>query len=145
MSDKPIIDWDGEPIPLEQWGKDHWSTFAYAECRVVDHGGFLDPAHLRDADPKYPTRCKSFQVSGHGDLDCLRDAMAAGLVEDLFCDHRTKGESRDPRYILSHSVVFTEEGLRVVGDLRTHTATGGNFAEFVPSPRAVLVVREIYS
>ncbi len=68
--------WDNKPIPLELWGRDHWSTFRYIETRIVsykgcpamqqmrcfsgralrpgaDHGGHSHiPAFMKD----YPTR-----------------------------------------------------------------------------------------
>jgi hypothetical protein len=115
-----VEQWDRRPIPMEQWGKDHWSTFAYAETRAVDHKGALDNRHLRDASSGYPTRLKgNVDVVGHGDLECLEDADEEGLL------HITAG---------ALVVVFTDKGLKVAGGLRAHKAQGGNFATFDPTP-----------
>lgn len=35
------------PVPVEMWGKDHWSTFGYIETRCVDHDGVPDREHMR--------------------------------------------------------------------------------------------------
>ncbi len=29
----------GAPVPVELWSKDHWSTLAYIETVMVEHGG----------------------------------------------------------------------------------------------------------
>lgn len=84
------------PIPVEQFGKDHWSTFAYIETRVVDYGGVLANPNMRtDASrhPKfmarnsaqggaeYPTRLRGeAEQTDHDDWDCLLDAQEAGLL-----------------------------------------------------------------
>ena len=34
-------------ITVDEFGKDHWSLFAYIETRCVDHKGVLDLAHMR--------------------------------------------------------------------------------------------------
>lgn len=91
------------PIPMERFGKDHWSTFAYVETRAVDHKGTIEHDHMRcDADrhpllalagrrtavvgfgptgtTKYPTRVRGGEVADHDDYDCLDDLVAAGLL-----------------------------------------------------------------
>lgn len=117
MSIKPKIAWDGGTVPMEEWAKDHWSTFAYAETRAVDHGGVLDPRHLRQDGDAYPTRCKTHELVGHTDINCLEDADEAGLL------HITAG---------ALVVVFTDAGKAMAGALRGHKLGGGNFAQFVP-------------
>jgi len=79
-----------KPIPMEEFGKDHWSTFAYVETLVVEgeqprrermrcdadrhpqfaHGEFKD---------KFPTRTKKGEVKNHDDWDCLDDCELVGL------------------------------------------------------------------
>lgn len=97
---------DRPPVPVEQFGSDHWSTFAYVETRAVDHHGILDHDRMRcDADrhpilatagrvnsargltsrQKYPTRLRStaeapVELADHDDYDCLDDLVAAGLL-----------------------------------------------------------------
>ena len=67
--------------PLENWGKDHWSLFAYVETRVTDYKGTLDHNHLRPRE--YPTRLKDGEeVQDQGDLDLLRDLEDLGLTKN---------------------------------------------------------------
>jgi hypothetical protein len=120
-------------IPIEQWGKDHWSTFAYIETRYVDHEGIpnirqmrCDSArhpqfsHIREEDErKYPTRYKGGELQDHDDWDCLDDCELAGLVE-------TTGTGLHPRYKL------TALGRLVAAQLRQHKANDGCFHDFVP-------------
>lgn len=123
---KPVVEWDGNPVPMEQWGKDHWSTLAYAETRAMDHDGYLGAVHMR-MDKNYPTYGKSFNIRGHTDLDCLKDAEAEGLL--------TVGRASrklGSRIELTHRVEFTPVGLRVAAKLRAHKIEGGTFSSFVP-------------
>lgn len=119
-------------VPIAQFGRDHWSLFAYVECRVVDHGGVLDRTHLR-CDPRlhpahahegsrqggpYPTRLVDGLTRGdHDDWDCLDDLEAAGLIS-------SHGTGVNPWFRL------TRKGLRMAALLRAHKAKGGQFAEF---------------
>ena len=34
-------------VPMVQWGKDHWSVFAYLECCAVDNKGIINNQHMR--------------------------------------------------------------------------------------------------
>lgn len=125
MDDKQ--QWDGEPIPVERWGKDHWSTFAYVETRVVDYGGRIDDRHMRGhlaGWEQYATRLRepdgtTTEIFGHSDYDCLRDAISFGLLE---CSE--DGYSLTPR------------GRIVAGKLRAHKGEGANFHTFDPGPTA---------
>ena len=127
-------------VPIEKWGKDHWSLVAYIETRCVDYGGVLEPQHMRcnpanhpeyavvarsfgiQWSPTYGTRLHGFFehqtdtsliLSEHDDWDCLEDIQAAGLVKAT----KTK-------------VVMTDSGLRVAEALRKFKAKGGMFADF---------------
>ena len=86
-------------IPIDQWGQDHWSTFAYLETRAVDDRGLIDNRKMR-CNPrlhrefahgggytgmlcdgsKYPTRLKDGEIDRHDDWSCLEDMVAAGLI-----------------------------------------------------------------
>lgn len=54
LAAQPEPSWDlrtAESVPMARWGKDHWTTFAYVETRVVDHRGMLSHDQMRcDAD-----------------------------------------------------------------------------------------------
>jgi hypothetical protein len=34
-----------DPVPIELWGKDHWTTLAYIETRCVDYDGVPNHDH----------------------------------------------------------------------------------------------------
>lgn len=110
-------------IPMPLWGKDHWSTLAYLETRIVDHSGVLDPRNMRcntngphghfahvANDACYDTRLIGASIqSFHDDWDCIDDMVAAGLVE-------WSGTGVNPVFRL------TDLGWRVAGRLRRHIA-----------------------
>lgn len=121
-------------VPMSIWGSDHYSTFAYLECRVVDHEGIVDKTKMRcDADRhpglafripggvgggSYPTRLKhGIELHDHDDWDCSNDLCAAGLIEK----HGTG---------LHPIIKLTKQGELVAAALRAHKGAGGNFSEF---------------
>ena len=127
-----------KPIPVSQWGKDHWSTLGYIETRCMDHRGLSDRAHMRCdtrlhpqfanevnralPDKKYPTRLRDGVERGlHDDWSCLDDAEAAGFAENI-----GTGINRCYR--------ITEHGERICAALRAHKRAGGNWANFVWPP-----------
>lgn len=83
------------PVPVEWWGKDHWSTLAYVEvlcvdkrrislarmrCDVQRHPALLSSVGV--AIPKrYPTFLRTGELPDHDDWDCLRDAEAEGYLK----------------------------------------------------------------
>lgn len=146
------------PVPIEEWGKDHWSTFAYAETCIVDQqplsrdrlrcnvnkrGHLVGPTVNRFGnakwEPSYGTRLKGFFVNGgtdkarqltnHDDWDCLEDMEKAGLLEIVSA--------------INAIVVFTDKGLALAAHLRTHKAKGGNFADFQFKPEMIDVKEEV--
>jgi len=119
-------------IEVKDWGKDHWSTFAYIETRIVDFSGVPNKEHLRcnlklhpqyghrgGCASKYPTRLREGVAVDHDDWSCLDDAVEAGLLE-------TVGTGLFPVYKL------TDAGLKLAAELRTHKASGGAFSNFRP-------------
>lgn len=88
------------PVPMHLWGRDHWTTFAYAASvatsgkREIDkdkmrtdrgrhpHGtGRRSAAFATSDGADYPTRLRGGQeLRDHDDWDCLEDAVAAGLL-----------------------------------------------------------------
>jgi len=113
----------GQPVPIHLWGKGHWSTFGYAECRLVDNKGTINHAHMRGSAPGhddgYPTRLiGGVELPDHSDYDCLFDAEAAGLLV-------LGGTGPHP-----HIRELTEKGALVAASLRAHKAEGGAFGNF---------------
>jgi len=124
-------------IEMKDFGKDHWSTFAYAETCCVDNRGGLALVRLRinrgkrpigghpygnpTWDPKYGTRIKDGSIpdTGHDDIDCLDDLERVGLLEWIGT-------------LVNPAVKLTDVGLKVIAQLRQHKAGGGQFREFAP-------------
>lgn len=111
-----------QPVTIERWGKDHWTTLLYVESRVVDWRGALDARHLRKDGYQYPTRLRdSGGLVGHNDIDCLHDMVAAGLLDI------TSSEGNN----LQLKVRLTDQGWRVAAAARRHKADhGGYWQEF---------------
>lgn len=98
--------WDRQPVPMERWGKDHWSTLLYLETVCVDHRGKVENLKMRTLRRNwrlagqlageanigsYPTRLKPVQAErgkydsveltdGHDDWECMTDMRDAGLL-----------------------------------------------------------------
>lgn len=126
-------------IPIDLFGKDHWSTFAYIETRCVDHKGEPDKNHMRtdpDLHPglggetqsrlmvygkkKYPTRLNDgTEIHDHDDWNCIKDLETAGLL-------KWDGTGLFPVFVL------TDKGKTVAGRLRAYKAGGGGFHTFKP-------------
>ncbi len=136
----------GDFIPVEKWGKDHWSVLAYAESCAVDHNGVLTNAKMRcnsrlhrlfvyvdghgvmHDGGQYPTRLKEGVLENHDDWSCLEDIAAAGLITiEWRIPYRARaavfgnGEAR---------ILLTPLGFQVSAALRAHKAAGGQFAGF---------------
>jgi hypothetical protein len=120
------------PVPVERWGKDHWSTLAYIETRMEVHQGQPNrhqmrcdrnrhPAHAHlPGNSKYPTVLKDgVLLTDHDDWDCLDDAVAAGFLTE-------HGTGLYPVYRM------TEAGLEITAKLHTFKTRGGNFRDFKP-------------
>lgn len=133
-------------IPMDHWGKDHWTTLAYFETLTVDHGGMISNARMRcnprlhrkfawmtpfsphTAKGEYPTRLKGgVNQPAHDDWSCLEDMIAAGLVNGYFrqLSEATFGNSQA-------YVELTAAGRALVAELRAHKASGGTYANFEP-------------
>jgi len=110
-------------IPVVNWAKDHWSTFAYIETCCVDHKGQIDFRRMRMDGNEFPTRCASGRLEpGHTDMDCADDMEKAGLLVNY-------GTWANPVFKL------TTLGQEVASALRAHTADGGAFVFFCPHKR----------
>ena len=131
-----------ETNKIQQFGKDHWSLFAYIGTRVSDYGGRLDLVHLRIKNPvlqqnrlgtmmwkpEYGTRLKgywnkdgstnqSLLILDHDDYDCLDDLEEAELIKSF-------GTGLNPVYKL------TKFGAEVHSKLLLHKQAKKNFSDF---------------
>jgi hypothetical protein len=138
-------------IPMEQWGKDHFSLLAYVESRCVDHGGRPDFDHMRANpathphhigpnvargmrggllkwEPSYGTRLKGFW-----NPDKTEDpTKQLPDHDDWDCweDMEAEGLIKDAGTGMNPIAKMTEKGLEIAALLRAHKAAGGNFAGF---------------
>lgn len=134
---------EGEYVPMSNFGKDHWSTFAYLETLCVDpkgERGLIDNRKMR-VNPRlhrqfangqdgsgYTTRTKSDNIQRHDDFSCLEDLVANKLIS-AWSAEMYEGE------VFGHMVAkveLTALGHVVAGQLREHKALGGNYQDFDP-------------
>jgi len=132
--------------PIENWGSDHWSTFAYLETCAVDnkgvinnnrmrcnprlHRGFANIMHGEIVDgSEYPTRLKDGVMKKHDDWSCIEDMVVAGLVT-AFWRVKKHGEAFGCN---EGRIELTPLGFTVAGELRAYKASGGNYKNFTPS------------
>lgn len=139
-------------IPPERWGKDHWSTFAYIETRLVDHGPYtigIDPRmktnrrHLRvfaDVNAFAYSGARSyFNSRGQPTMQLenstvLNDGEMVPGHDDWMCLQdmlavgllKVWGNELQPK----RKVRLSRLGLEVSAKLRAHKASGGNFIDF---------------
>lgn len=115
-------------VPMEKWGKDHWSQLGYVSTCVVD-GQDLNRERMsnkrgRHWKPEYGTRLKGYKPDGdqtllltdHDDWDCMHDLEAEGLLV------RPSG--------ISTTVGVTPKGHDFIAALNRYKTEGGNFAGF---------------
>jgi hypothetical protein len=140
----------GRPtLAARDFGKDHWSLFAYIETRCVDAhipGGIgeLDKRNLRCNEKAHPMNAVNFTVTGpwrpeHGTR--LSGYFLEGDKRDparLLKDHDDWDcmddlEDAGLIEIMSEANAFvrmTDKGCMVAGRLREWKAKGGYFATF---------------
>lgn len=101
--------WNQKSVPMDRWGKDHWTTLLYLETRAVNYRGKIAPEKMRTSRrnrhlagivhgqanvmgvDQYPTRLVPTQaerakynsvdlIGGHDDWECMYDMADAGLL-----------------------------------------------------------------
>lgn len=136
-------------IPMSQWSKDHWSTFAYVEHVMVETAGFQIGFDGRMKSnrrnfrilkedcpkPKRPSACSlgvvmdlkystviknGQQIHNHDDWHCVQDMAAEGLFTVTHFE---------PKDILH----LSDKGQQIASQLRQHKASGGSFKDFAPT------------
>ena len=125
-------------VPVEKWGRDHWSTLAYFRSVEIDRAGFLvkaDPRmrmgryHYRvlkarepaiPMTPEYGSRLNDDTfIPGHDDIHCISDFAEAGL---LTCD--------DSGVEPGETLHLSPKGVQLAEALLQHKASGGSFSTF---------------
>jgi hypothetical protein len=146
-------------VPIEDWGRDHWSTFAYAETCIVDQQPLsrdrlrchserrphlLGPTVARFGmsatnrwKPEWGTRLKGFFNGGKNDKSRqLSDHDDWDCLEDMEAAGLLEIVS-----VINAIVVFTDKGIALAAHLRAHKARGGTFSNFEFKPE-MLEVKE---
>lgn len=132
---------EDEYVPRELWGRDHWSTLAYIETKLVDGNGYrvqFDPRmrqnrrHFRvlagrksEGIPMSPEHGTSLSddtyLPWHDDWCCVQDMLKAGL----FTGDPNKWDS-------GFELRLSEAGHKAIAAVRKHKAQGGSFATCGP-------------
>jgi hypothetical protein len=141
-------------VPIEQWGRDHWSLLAFVEWLCVNHQGALSVAHRRNLrcnpkthpgncsmaqsaicgwKPTYGTRLKGYYVPGGG-VDLRRQIKNHDdwdCLEDMEAAGvlQNKGTGMNPVFWL------TERGIDLAAQVGAHKMRGDNFAGFQPDSK----------
>jgi hypothetical protein len=143
-----------EHVPINRWGKDHWSTFAYAETCVVDKMNADGEPYLGELN-RDRLRCNADR---HGELMGRRVALCTNhswkaehgtRLKGFFKDNRVQNRNQIELHddwdcledmeregllqIVSYVngfIKFTEKGVALAARVREHKIRGGNFADF---------------
>ena len=126
-------------VPIEKFGKDHWSTFAYIVTRCVDYKGKPDNEHMRCDKKRHPHYAHRITIGGcsptmlkgyfedelkcvfnHDDWDCIDDLIEA----DLLNEPELEGTGLFPVYKV------TNLGWEVSVLINAHKSNGGYFSNF---------------
>lgn len=154
LTDKPLI--IDEYIAPDRWGKDHWSTLAYIETRIVDYGSYtigIDTrmratrrtfrlmyearAFMNSAAERVAESGTGRTVSGiNGSV--LNDGAVVAHHDDYSCleDFAAAGllSVTSEQFAFGANFTLSELGWAVSHQLRRWKARGGNFASFRWSP-----------
>lgn len=121
-------------VPIEKFGKDHWSTLLYLETCAVDGGGKIDGRKMRTfkygAKQHYHTRLNDgteVEDEQHDDWACMADMQDAGLI------YPPDGEDSRWYFGDDNKVRLTDYGWLVAHSLRRWRAEGDG-AFIVPLP-----------
>lgn len=141
-------------VPVEKFGKDHWSLLGYIETCCVDGrdgGGEVDHDRMRtntNRNPplglrprpgsrwkdEYSTRLKSFPWGSKDEKEKARHRVSEHDDWDCLEDLEQAGLARLTSYV-NGLVQITDAGLAMAAELRAHKARGGGFANFEPGKK----------
>lgn len=145
-----------EMVPMERWGRDHWSLLAYVEDLCVNAPrsvGKMDHRRVRcngqthpllDVNgqpwrPSWGTRLQGFfEFADRSDAAAAEAAgVQLGAHDDWDAlDDLAAAGLVEPISLVNGFVTITEKGVRLAGEIRRHKAQGGQMAQFVPEELA---------
>lgn len=136
-------------LPMDVWGKNHWSTLAYIETVMVETGGFevgfdarmtQNRRHFRvmsEQNPKPIRPGRSISMSFAKPMDpqystMLNNGQQVEGHDDWCCvqDFAASGLLTTSEFEPKDVLHLSEQGQAVCAALRVHKQKGGNFAEF---------------
>lgn len=136
-------------VPIQDFGKDHWSMLAYVETLCVDSGqrkgvGEIDKRRMRANEKRHPLHAVNSTVCGpwnpdHGTRlagywDTLGRRVPARMLpqhDDYDClDDMEKLGLVEIISEANGFVKLTEKGMKIAGELRSYKAKGGMFSGF---------------
>lgn len=143
-------------VPMEQFGKDHWSLLGYIETVCVDGNGDgcgkvnhdrmrTNPEHNLDLGyrrtmfsgganrwkDEYSTRLKSFPWKSEDEEEKARHRASGHDDWDCLEDLEQAGLAELISYV-NGFVRITDAGLEMAARIRVHKAKGGYFSNFTP-------------
>lgn len=147
---KPTDEFKDNFIPIQLWGKDHWSTLAYLETHDVNKGGFkvqFDPKMRQNRrnfrimprlkqsqqemgigvvmNPDYGSRLNNGKYAkNHDDWNCVQDFAEVGFLR--IGENTISADEVQPKEVLH----LTDLGRSCAARLREHEANGGTFSNF---------------
>lgn len=121
-------------IPVEKWGKDHWSLLAYIETCCVDQEGHFELVRIR-VNPNTHPLCAVGKLSPrkwmpsygtilndgtvleeHDDINCLNDLEKAGMIY--------------VKSLVNGFAQLSPLGIKVSALLREHKIAGKMYRDF---------------
>jgi len=142
-------------VPVEEFGKDHWSLLGHIETCCVDsagESGKVDHDRMRtnprrnpelgfhksrstlEWKDEYSTRLRSFPWGSNDEKEKAKHRVAGHDDWDCLEDLERAGLAELVSFV-NGFVRMTETGLAMAAELRAHKARGGYFSNFTPSDR----------
>lgn len=138
-----------DAVPVALWGRDHWSTLAYIETKLVDDDGKDECGYSVRFDPRMRQCRRHFRVlsealPGHRKREAqfgepmqpthgsrLSDGTYLPWHDDWHCvqDLMAEGLFEHGEWDAGMELKLTELGHEVAAALRKHKAAGGTYSD----------------
>lgn len=134
-------------VPPELFGRDHWSTLAYIECKLTDDNGYSVRFDARMRQNRRHFRilpggglhgipmpvgegsrlADGTFLRGHDDWNCIQDMLHLGWFEGT-----------DEDWDAGMKLKLTPIGVAATAALRNHKMSGGTFSNAGPAVLAMV-------